>query len=119
MVPSIRLPWCSPFRPEWRDSRSHLVEASDLPLHGDAGLQRVLHLLGKEGHDGIADVLVDEALVLLDDRTDPRQVGVQEVEVLLGAHPPESSVKARMSEREPPSLSGSGPPADLLDALSV
>jgi hypothetical protein len=41
---------------------------------------------GKQRHDGVADVLVDEAAMAGNHRLHLHQVGIQEIEVLLRAH---------------------------------
>ncbi len=41
------------------------VVLDQLPLHGHRGGQRLVGPAGKRGHDGVADVLVDEASVVI------------------------------------------------------
>ena len=42
--------------------------------------------MGEQGHDGVADEIIDETVVLGDDRPNVAEIGIEEVEVVLGTH---------------------------------
>lgn len=62
-----------------------IEEGQQLPHH-DGGPYRIFGVSGKQGHDSIADVLIDKAVVLSDHGANPAEHGIEEFEVLGWGH---------------------------------
>ena len=87
------------------------------PVHGDGGLHRVVGPPGEKCHDPVAQVFVDEAPVLRDYRSHPLEIGIEEIEVVLGGHVFGKGRKAaHVGEHHGDFLPGLIPQFDLQDA---
>ena len=62
------------------------VVGPDVFLHQDAGLECIFRFLGKNGHDAIAQVLIDEAMIGLDNGAQSSVESIDKTEIFFGRH---------------------------------
>ena len=56
------------------------------PVHRNGRHDRIIGAFGKKGHDAVPVILVNESMMLLDDRAHAPQIPVDKLEVVLGRH---------------------------------